>query len=141
MITALLFDPFKNYIQERLDRFFYRKRYDYRSTPLEFGRDLSSQFDLDQMLTSTVDRITRTLLVSRMALFLSEPENPDSFLLAKSFGMSETGDLDLGFLATHQAEMAEGHVHELHAAGVRSASGDALLHDAAYYTLFYIPKS
>ena len=33
--------------------------------------------------------------------------------------------------------LAEGHVHELHAAGVRSAKGAPLLHDAAYYTLFY----
>ncbi|MEQ1859476.1 MAG: hypothetical protein ABMA13_06030 [Chthoniobacteraceae bacterium] len=38
------------------------------------------------------------------------------------------------------SELAEGHVHELHAPGVRSAKGDPLLHDAAYYTLFYIPK-
>ena len=39
------------------------------------------------------------------------------------------------------SELAEGHVHELRAAGVRSTSGQALLHDTAYYTLFYIPKS
>jgi PAS domain S-box-containing protein len=110
VVTALLFDPFKNYIQERLDRVFYRKRYDYRRTLLEFGRDLSSQFDLDQMLTSTVDRITRTLLVSRMTIFLAEPENPDRFLLAKSFGMSDTSDLDLSFLSEHQTEMAAGHL-------------------------------
>jgi hypothetical protein len=38
------------------------------------------------------------------------------------------------------SELAEGHVHELHAAGVRSKDGASLLHDAAYYTLFYIPK-
>ena len=37
--------------------------------------------------------------------------------------------------------LAEGHVHELHAPGVRSAKGASLLHDAAYYTLFTIPKS
>ena len=39
------------------------------------------------------------------------------------------------------SEMKEGHVHELHAAGVRSAKGEPLLHDAAYYTLFEIPSS
>jgi hypothetical protein len=38
------------------------------------------------------------------------------------------------------SELAEGHVHELNAAGVRSAKGEPLLHDAAYYTLFYLPK-
>jgi hypothetical protein len=36
--------------------------------------------------------------------------------------------------------LQEGHVHELHAAGVRSAAGSPLLHSAAYYTLNYIPE-
>jgi len=34
----------------------------------------------------------------------------------------------------------EGHVHELHLPGVRSASSEPLLHDAAYYTLNKIPE-
>jgi glucose/arabinose dehydrogenase len=33
-----------------------------------------------------------------------------------------------------------GHVHELHLPGIRSAAGEPLLHDAAYYTLNRIPK-
>jgi hypothetical protein len=37
--------------------------------------------------------------------------------------------------------LAEGHVHELHLPGVRSAKGEPLLHAAAYYTLNYIPQS
>jgi hypothetical protein len=37
--------------------------------------------------------------------------------------------------------LAEGHVHELHLPGVRSAQGELLLHPAAYYTLNYIPQS
>jgi len=37
-------------------------------------------------------------------------------------------------------EMAEGHVHELHLNGVRSKSGQPLVHPAAYYTLNYIPQ-
>src|SRR5262249_5605776 len=32
IITALVFEPLKNWIQIRVDRFFYRKRYDYRRT-------------------------------------------------------------------------------------------------------------
>ncbi len=35
--------------------------------------------------------------------------------------------------------LVEGHIHELHAPGVRSATGKFLLHDAAYYTLNKIP--
>ncbi len=33
-----------------------------------------------------------------------------------------------------------GHVHELQAPGLRSATGDPLLHQEAYYTLNYLPK-
>ena len=36
--------------------------------------------------------------------------------------------------------LVEGHVHELHLPGVRSASSEPLLHDAAYYTLNKIPE-
>jgi glucose/arabinose dehydrogenase len=36
--------------------------------------------------------------------------------------------------------LQEGHVHELHADGVRSAEQKPLLHAAAYYTLNYIPS-
>jgi len=36
-------------------------------------------------------------------------------------------------------KLQEGHVHELHLDGLRSASGAPLLHPAAYYTLNYIP--
>jgi len=36
-------------------------------------------------------------------------------------------------------KLQEGHVHELHATGVRSAAGHPLLHPQAYYTLNYVP--
>ena len=71
-VTALLFNPFKNWVQDYLDKFFYRKRYDYRKTLIEFGRDLNSETDLDKMLTSIVDRLSRTLLVDRLAIFSVE---------------------------------------------------------------------
>jgi hypothetical protein len=35
--------------------------------------------------------------------------------------------------------LQEGHIHDLDAKGVRAASGEALLHAQAYYTLNYIP--
>jgi glucose/arabinose dehydrogenase len=37
--------------------------------------------------------------------------------------------------------LQEGHVHELHAPGVRSAAGLPLLHSEAYYTLNYLPAA
>ena len=61
ILAALLFDPLKRAIQERIDKLFDRKRYDYRQTLIEFGRGLSSQTDLDALLTAIVDRLSQTL--------------------------------------------------------------------------------
>src|SRR5438128_2276663 len=108
-VTALLFDPVRKWIQERADQFFYRTRYDYRKTLVEFGRELSSETDLDKMLGSVVDRLSRTLLVDRMAIFLSDSEAPPRFRLAKSYGMSLEGDLDLSFLSASRPEASAGH--------------------------------
>ena len=61
------------------------------------------------MLGSVVDRLSRTLLVDRMAIFLSDSEAPQRFRLAKSYGMSLEGDLDLSFLSASRPEASAGH--------------------------------
>jgi len=110
VVTALVFDPVRKWIQERIDQFFYRTRYDYRKTLIEFGRELSAETNLDEMLGSVVDRLSRTLLVDRMAIFTSATEPPHGFTLAKSFGMSQTAGLDLSFLAAPRPEIGAGHM-------------------------------
>src|SRR2546421_10685533 len=63
------------------------------------------------MLTSVVDRLSRTLLVDRMAIFLSTGEAPQQqFVLAKSFGMAETSGLDLSFISVQWPELKMGHL-------------------------------
>jgi two-component system, NtrC family, sensor kinase len=110
VVTALLFDPFKNYITDRLDKIFYRKRYDYRKTLIEFGRDLNSETDLDRLLSSVIDRLSRTLEVDRIAIFNAADADPGpSFALAKSFGIAQTTGLDLEFLAD-RPEYESGHL-------------------------------
>ena len=110
VVTALLFDPLRKWIHENIDQFFYRTRYDYRKTLIEFGRELSSETDLDQMLNSIVDRLSRTLLVDRMAVFVAATETPHPFTLVKSFGISPTTGLNLGFLSTPRPEIEAGHL-------------------------------
>src|SRR3989440_8299119 len=105
VVTALLFDPLRKWIQARADQFFYRTRYDYRKTLIEFGRELSAETDLDKMLSSVVDRLSRTLLVDRMAILLSTDENSSNFAVAKSYGMSQTKGFDLSFLSAPRPEM------------------------------------
>jgi PAS domain S-box-containing protein len=62
------------------------------------------------MLTAVVDQLSRTLLVDRMAIFLAGNEEHDGFVLAKSFGIQQTGALDLSFLSVPRPETAEGHL-------------------------------
>ncbi|HUY82150.1 MAG TPA: ATP-binding protein [Acidobacteriaceae bacterium] len=107
IITALLFDPLKRMIQDRVDRVFDRKRYDYRQTLIEFGRNLSSQTDLGALLDSIGDRLTRTLFVTRVAVFLSTESR--QFTLAAGHGLPASAYdlnamLDLGFLDFDQPD-------------------------------------
>ena len=74
VVTALLFDPVRKWIQDRVDQFFYRTVYDYRRTLIEFGRELGSETDLNALLSSVVDRLSRTLAVDRIAIFLRADE-------------------------------------------------------------------
>jgi two-component system, NtrC family, sensor kinase len=109
VVTALLFDPIRKWIQDRVDQSFYRSVYDYRRTLLEFGRELSSETDLNALLTSLMDRLSRTLSVNRIAIFLNTGEEPEQFVLSKSSGIAPTARLEMSFLSVPRPEPA-GHL-------------------------------
>ena len=87
LIAAFLFQPIRNWIQERLDRyFFYQDRYDYRRTLIEFARELGSETDLDAMLRSVADRLLHTLSIQHVAFFLSRTRREGRFRLHMTLG-------------------------------------------------------
>ena len=98
VVAAFLFQPLRDGVQTRLDRFFYRDRLDYRRTLIEFGRTLTNEVRLEPLVASVLDRISQTLLVDRLAIFLEDPGNPGRFILARSMGLRAGGQLDLSFL-------------------------------------------
>src|SRR5664280_2646481 len=105
LIAAFLFQPIRNWMQERLDRHFYRDRYDYRRTLVEFARELSSETDLDTTLAIVGERLLETLGIKHLAFFLShEDEGETVFRLKKAMGSNprlaavDPGELDLSFL-------------------------------------------
>ena len=117
VVFAMTFDPLKRRIQGWVDRAFDRHRYDYRKALVEFGRGLSSETDLEALLESIVERLPRTLLVARVAVFLMQDSG--RLRLAAAHGlppevsvMPERGDaraagltsLSLGFLNFDQAQ-------------------------------------
>jgi two-component system NtrC family sensor kinase len=104
LITAFLFQPIRNWIQERLDKYFYRDQYDYRRTLIEFARELSSETDLDAMLASVGDRLLTTLSIKHLAFFLEQGTDGEGFHLKKAMGANarlahvRAQELDLSFL-------------------------------------------
>jgi two-component system, NtrC family, sensor kinase len=107
-VAASLFEPFRAWIQSRLDRFFYRDRLDYRRTLIEFGRTLTNEVRLEPMLGSVMDRLSQTLLVDRLAIFVEDVSNPGDFRLARSMGVRLAEPLDLSFLGPARPEFARG---------------------------------
>ncbi len=106
VIAAFLFQPFRDWTQSRLDRFFYRDRLDYRRTLIEFGRTLTNEVRLDPMLGSVMDRISQTLLVDRLAIFVADSQEPGRMRLARSMGVRLAEPLDLSFLDPSRPDLA-----------------------------------
>jgi two-component system NtrC family sensor kinase len=97
LLAAFLFQPMRDLVQTRLDRYFYRDRLDYRRTLIEFGSTLTREVRLEPMLDSVLDRISQTFLVDRLALFLRDPEPSGRLRLARWMGIAPEA-ADLSFL-------------------------------------------
>ncbi len=83
VIATFVFQPIRQWIQENLDRyFFYKESYNYRRTLIEFARELSSETDLNQMLSSTAERLLRTLSIQHLAFFLADDDGRFELALA-----------------------------------------------------------
>jgi two-component system NtrC family sensor kinase len=86
LIAAFAFQPIRGWIQVQLDKYyFYKDRYDYRRTLIEFARELGSETDMEAILASVAERMRRTLSVPRVAFFLAD-ESEQRFRLQASFG-------------------------------------------------------
>jgi two-component system NtrC family sensor kinase len=89
LVAVLLTPPVKTFVQNVLDRAFYRDRYDYRRALLGFARDLNSDLDLNRLAERLVSRVVETLLVDRMALLLEDEVTPHfGSMWASGFGNS-----------------------------------------------------
>lgn len=69
-LIAILFSPMRNLIQDWVDRTFYREKFRYRQTLNEFSQAITSILDLGTLVDVLVYRISTTLHVSEVAVFL-----------------------------------------------------------------------
>ena len=78
LIVAFLFAPLQNKIQEQIDRYFYKDRYDYRQSFADFGRALSSHVSLPVLVEKLSVGLARTLDVAPVKVFLKREESSSS---------------------------------------------------------------
>jgi two-component system NtrC family sensor kinase len=114
LAAAFLFQPFRDWTQARLDKFFYRDRLNYRRTLIEFGRTLTNEVRLEPMLASVMDRLSQALLVDRLAVFLEDPQAPGAYQVARTMGLPGAAPsaepLDLSFLSPEHPAFHRGYL-------------------------------
>jgi two-component system NtrC family sensor kinase len=138
--TAAVFDPLKRRIQSWVDKAFDRQKYDYRKALIEFGRGLSSETDLDALLDSIVERLPRTLLVSRVAVFVTQPTG--GLRLTASHGLlsaAKERKLALGFLDFDRAALDHSHIFLENAQQALHLPPDQQLTAALLDLNYYLP--
>ena len=141
LVATFAFQPIRNWMEEVLNRYvFYRDRYDYRQTLVEFARDLSKETHMDTMLESVADRLTRTLFIRRIAAFVRESDT-DQFELFRMWGGTAPQHPDLSFLRANTDEPYLFFERTRHAIDVVSQAMPASVrHTIADFDLtYYIP--
>lgn len=72
-LIALLFSPARELFQKWVDRTFYREKYEHRKTLHDFSTALTSILDRNVLLRQMTERISTSLHVPKVAVFLRDP--------------------------------------------------------------------
>lgn len=87
-VIVMIAAPVKNFMQERVDRLFYGRRYDLRHSLLDFGRTISATTALDPLLDALIKRLREVMNVERMAIFIEDRRAPNGYRVARAEGLS-----------------------------------------------------
>lgn len=87
-VIVMISEPIKNFLQERVDRYFYGERYDLRHGLMDFGRTLSATTAMEPLLNALVSRLQQVLNVEKVAVFIENEGDTEHYHVAKSAGLS-----------------------------------------------------
>ncbi len=104
---VMLSEPLKNFLQERVERYFYGTRYDLRSGLLDFGRTLSASTAIDPLLDGLTERLQQVLDVEKLAVFTENDDRPGEYKIAKSVGLSDSYRIPADFKQMIRQKSAE----------------------------------
>jgi len=87
-LIVMIAAPIKNFLQERVDRIFYGRRYDMRHSLLDFGRTISATTALDPLLDSLITRLREVMNVERLTIFIEDGRATGGYRVARRAGLS-----------------------------------------------------
>ena len=87
IIAAILIQPFRDMMQNWVDRFFFRERYSEVMMLQRVSQAASSVIDINQLSDMILREVTDTMHVAKAALFLRN-ENQKNFLLNSQIGIT-----------------------------------------------------
>ncbi len=77
LLIAVLFNPLRHFLQNLIDRLFYRQTYDYRKMLLSFAGEASNVLDLDELAESILESIVSAVHIEQAALMLPRGSGGD----------------------------------------------------------------
>jgi PAS domain S-box-containing protein len=92
---AILYAPLKNWLQERIDRIFYGARYDTRLRVDDFGRTMAATTALGELLNALANKLSETLSVSDLAIFITRPGESGKVVFVKAFVSGNLQDVEI----------------------------------------------
>jgi two-component system, NtrC family, sensor kinase len=76
LAAAIAYPQLRKWVRALMDRAFYRQRYSYRATLLDWARELSAETDLASLLTRLCDRVRETLGVPQVEVLVAPKIDP-----------------------------------------------------------------
>jgi two-component system NtrC family sensor kinase len=134
-VIVMIAAPIKNFLQERVDRIFYGRRYDLRHSLLDFGRTISATTALDPLLDSLITRLREVMNVERLAIFIEDPAATGGYRVARTAGFSAPISVPADFremIRTRSAETGVVRADDLDSA----PEGDGYVRRVLHY---YVP--
>jgi len=87
IIAAILIQPFRDMLQNWIDRFFFRERYSEVMMLQRISQTSSSVIDIDQLAEMILNEITNTMHIAKAAVFLRS-EKKNNYLLNTQVGVT-----------------------------------------------------
>jgi len=77
LLLVMLAKPLRRFIQELIDRFFYRETYQYRQALLTFSKKMGNIINLDELASAMLPAVTKALNIAQAKLLFEDVNSGD----------------------------------------------------------------